>query len=124
MPWLGQAPLRHLVEKFGWRTVIGSLGIVSLVLAVLLFYIVPRRPRSAPNQPQHETPSTFAGVVAVIANPQSWACAGIGFGMASIMLAFAGLWAVPWLRDIYGYIDSTAATVASMLFLGWAIGAR
>ena len=120
---LGQAPLRHLVEKFGWRTVIGSLGIVSLALAVLLFYIVPRRPRSAPNQPQHETPSTFAGVVAVIANPQSWACAGIGFGMASIMLAFAGLWAVPWLRDIYGYIDSTAATVASMLFLGWAIGA-
>ena len=131
---LGQAPLRYAVEQFGWRTVIGSLGVVSVVLAVSLFYIVPRRPTSAHQpqgqpqvqpqvQPQHEAPSTIKGVLAVITNPQSWACAGIGFGMTAIMLAFAGLWAVPWLRDIYGYTDSSAAKISSMLFIGWALGA-
>ena len=123
---LGQAPLRYFVEQFGWRTVIGSLGVVALALAVSLFYVVPRRPRNAHNEPAlagGNSPSTFAGMVAVVANPQSWACAGIGFGMTAIMLAFAGLWAVPWLSTVYGYGDSTAAKIASMLFFGWAIGA-
>ncbi len=120
---LGQAPLRYAVEQFGWRTVIGSLGVVSVALAVSLFYIVPRRPLGAQNQPQPEAPSNIKGVLAVITNPQSWACAGIGFGMTAIMLAFAGLWAVPWLRDIHGYVDSNAAKISSMLFIGWALGA-
>ena len=124
---LSQAPLRYVVEQFGWRMVIGSLGVVSVALAVSLFYIVPRRPQSAQHppqhQPQHEAPSTAKGVFAVIANPQSWACAGIGFGMTGIMLAFAGLWAVPWLNSVFGYPMATAAGVSSMLFFGWAIGA-
>lgn len=120
---LSQAPLRYAVEEAGWRVVVGSLGVVSVALAVSLFYTVPRRPRAAHHQPQHEAPSTLKGVLAVIANPQSWACAGIGFGMTGIMLAFAGLWAVPWLNSVYGYPVPAAAGVSSLLFVGWAIGA-
>ncbi|MDD9874785.1 MAG: MFS transporter, partial [Gammaproteobacteria bacterium] len=51
------------------------------------------------------------------------ACAGIGFGMTAIMLAFAGLWAPKWLRDVYQYAEVQSGAVVSMLFLGWAIGA-
>jgi len=64
-----------------------------------------------------------ASFIAVLRNPQSWACAGIGFGMTAIMLAFAGLWAPKWLRDVYGYAEVQSGAVVSMLFLGWAIGA-
>ncbi|MGI9311362.1 MAG: MFS transporter, partial [bacterium] len=59
----------------------------------------------------------------VIANPQSWACAGIGFGMTAIMLAFAGLWAVPWLINVHAYPVAAAAGVVSTLFFGWALAA-
>ena len=43
--------------------------------------------------------------------------------MTAIMLAFAGLWAVPWLRDAHSYSTAAAAAVSSMLFFGWALGA-
>jgi len=39
------------------------------------------------------------------------------------MLAFAGLWAVPWLTDTRGLDHTTVASIASLMFLGWAIGA-
>ena len=118
---LGQAPLRFAVEQFGWRSTVGAMGVAALILAVLLFFIVPRRPRtSAPASAQN---NVFFGLKAVLVNPQSWVCAGIGFGMTAIMLAFAGLWAVPWLSSVFAYPVSTAAGVVSLLFLGWAIGA-
>lgn len=120
---LGQAPLRYAVEQFGWRAAVGAMGVAAAVLALLLFYIVPRRPRNEDGEPHSPRQSTLSGVIAVITNPQSWACAGIGFGMTAIMLAFAGLWAVPWLSSVYAYPVSGAAGVVSMLFFGWAIGA-
>ncbi len=119
---LGQAPLRYAVERFGWRAAMAAMGGVAIALAVMLFYIVPRRPKNRATGGSG-TSSGFGGLWAVLANPQSWACAGIGFGMTSIMLAFAGLWAVPWLIDVYDYPVATAAGVVSMLFFGWAIGA-
>jgi len=118
----GQAPLRYVIEQFGWRTVTHVIGVAAVGLAVLLFYIVPRRPQSA-HGGAGETHQTFGGMAAVLRNPQSWACAGIGFGMTAIMLAFAGLWAPKWLRDVYQYAEVQSGAVVSMLFLGWAIGA-
>lgn len=119
---LGQAPLRYAVEQVGWRAAVGAMGVAAAVLALLLFYVVPRRPRNG--EPHDTQPTRFSsGVIAVVANPQSWACAGIGFGMTAIMLAFAGLWAVPWLNSVYAYPISAAAWVVSLLFFGWALGA-
>jgi len=120
----GQAPLRFVIEMFGWRQVTHVIGAVAVALAVLLFCIVPRRPRDKiPAAGGGEKHPVFKGVIAVLRNPQSWACAGIGFGMTAIMLAFAGLWAPKWLRDVYGYAEVQSGAVVSMLFLGWAIGA-
>jgi len=121
---LGQAPLRHLVEAAGWRATVGAMAAAAVVMAVAVFYIVPRRPqKAAPPAPPPARPGAFTGVATVAANPQTWACAGIGFGMTATMLAFAGLWAVPWLSDVYAYPVAQAAGVASLLFVGWAVGA-
>ena len=120
---LGQAPLRHAVEGFGWRAAVLVMGAAALLLALLVWYVVPPR-RGAEDAPQSGTPSgVLAGTIAVAANPQTWACAGTGFGMTAIMLAFSGLWAVPWLRDVHDYSTPAAAAVASLLFFGWALGA-
>ena len=124
---LGQAPLRHAVEGFGWRAAVLVMGAAALLLALLVWYVVPPRrgadaaPQSAPPGSAHG--SVLAGTIAVAANPQTWACAGAGFGMTAIMLAFSGLWAVPWLRDVHDYSTPAAAAVASLLFFGWALGA-
>ncbi len=115
----GQAPLRQMVESLGWRGTILVLALVALVIAVLLFWLVPLR---SSEQKQHRTQhGILKGLKAVTINPQTWVCSIIGFGMASTMLAFGGLWGVPWLNNVHGYTTTEAAAVTSMLFVGWAI---
>jgi len=117
----GQAPLRMLVETLGWRHSMLSLGAAGAVLGILLFLVVPERPRELARSSGRRHP--LAGLKDVAANPQSWLCAAIGFGPTSTLLGFAGLWAVPWLSTVRGHSVSEAAGIASAVFLGWAVGA-
>ena len=115
----GQAPLRQMVESLGWRGTVLVLALVALVIAILLFWLVPLR---SSEQKQHSTQRGITrGLKAVTTNLQTWICSIIGFGMASTMLAFGGLWGVPWLNNVHGYTTTEAAAVTSMLFVGWAI---
>jgi MFS family permease len=115
----GQAPLRQMVESIGWRGTILVLALVALALALLLFYLVPLR--SSEQKQQGPGPGILKGLHAVTTNPQTWICSIIGFGMAATMLAFGGLWGVPWLVSVQGYTTTEAAAVTSMIFVGWAI---
>ena len=115
----GQAPLRQMVESIGWRGTIHVLALVALVLALLLFFLVPLR--SSEQKRHGPGPGILKGLQAVTTNPQTWICSIIGFGMAATMLAFGGLWGVPWLVSVQGYTTTEAAAVTSMIFVGWAI---
>ncbi len=120
---LGQAPLGVAVEIVGWRNTMTGLGVFAAFLSVLLYFIIPRRPRIEEAKSHGIAHTPAKGVGQVIRNIQSWYCAAIGFGMSSIMLGFVGLWAVPWLSTVQGFERAQAAGIASMLFLGWAFGA-
>jgi MFS family permease len=115
----GQAPLRELVEGLGWRGTMHFLAAVALLIGILVYVLVPKRSRE---QREHgPQPGVFDGLRAVTSNPQTWVCSLIGFGMASTMLAFGGLWGVPWLASVHGYTTTEAAGITSMIFVGWAI---
>lgn len=123
---IGQAPLRLAVDKLGWRGTMTGLSLVAIVLAVLVWFIVPRRPRRDPvPKPDGNTKTARSRneFGSVLTNPQSWYCNAIGFGLSSIMLGFVGLWGVPWLTTVHGMPGQQAAAVTSFLFLGWAVGA-
>ena len=114
----GQAPLRHLVEGLGWRETMYLLALVALVLAVLIFVLVPQRSRE---QKKTSVKSNIMdGLKRVSTNFQTWVCALIGFGMAATMLGFGGLWGVPWLSNVRGFSTVQAAGITSMVFVGWA----
>jgi len=115
----GQAPLRQVVEGVGWRGTVNVLALVALVLALLLFFLVPQR--SSEQKQRSARSGILKGLRAVTINPQTWVCSVIGFGMAATMLAFGGLWGVPWLTDVHGYTTTEAAGITSMIFVGWAI---
>ena len=59
----------------------------------------------------------------VLANPATWPGFFVNVGIGGSYLAFAGLWAVPFLVDVYGMSRVTAAEHASLLLLGVAFGA-
>jgi len=114
----GQAPLRHLVEGMGWRGTMYLLAVVAVILAVLVFTLVPQR--SSEQKRIGNKASILGGLKTVATNFQTWVCALIGFGMAASMLGFGGLWGVPWLNSVKGYSTIEAAGITSMIFVGWA----
>jgi MFS family permease len=47
----------------------------------------------------------------------------LGLALATTLLAFAGLWAVPFFTVAHNLDRGAAAILASLLFIGWGIGA-
>jgi MFS family permease len=117
---LGQAPLALLVAAFGWRFSLGALALVGASLALAIYLVVPDAAKAEVRQVR---PRLTDGLRIAAANLQTWLNTLFGLAMTGTMLAFAGLWAVPWLESAHGYSRATAASLASAMFLGWGIGA-
>ena len=62
-------------------------------------------------------------LASVLANPATWPGFFVNAGIAGSYLAFAGLWAVPWLEQTHALSRVAAAEHTSTLLLGVALGA-
>lgn len=116
----GQAPLAELVQAFGWRDILLAAALFIAVLAVLIWFVLPSAPRA--REPKSTT-APLSSLMAVLKRRQSWIVSVFGAMMTAPMLAFAGLWAVPFLIMRYGIERPDAAFTASFVFIGWGIGA-
>lgn len=114
----GQAPLAALVDRLGWRGALAALGAVGIVLAIGLYAMLRDKPAAAGPRPR-----LGQSLRAVIGLRDTWSCAIYGFAMTGPMLAFAGLWAVPFLATAYDFPRTTAAGLTSLIFAGWGVGA-
>ena len=118
--FVGQAPLSLAVATFGWRSCNLSLGIAGLFLAVLLLFTV-RDPKE--DQESEDNFSIWLGLKNVCANKQTWLATLAAAGLTSALLAFGGLWGVPYLMKARAIDKPDAASFISIIFVGWAIGA-
>lgn len=123
----GQFPLSLAVEGFGWRTtLVATAGLAGLMS--VMFWLVVRdfppgdRPMAAPARTAGGM-SMLRLTVGVARRPQTWLAAAVGLAFTGPMLAFAGLWAVPFLVSAHGLSRAEAAGQASLLFIGWAVAA-
>ncbi|MDX1433275.1 MAG: MFS transporter [Gammaproteobacteria bacterium] len=115
---VGQAPVRLVVEALGWRdTLLGAVA-AGLVLAGLLWLTVRDRVRGAGG-----IGAMIEGLRVVGANRQTWLVAAAGLGATGPLLAYAGLWGVPYLEVAYGIERSAAGAITSLTFLGFGVGA-
>jgi sugar phosphate permease len=122
------APLRLLVDAFGWRAVMVVVGGLTGLLALLIWGVVRDDPRergytSFMDEPHALAPqrSMLGGVRTVLREPNVWLIFFICGGVAGPTLTFAGLWGVPFLSTHYGLPTATAAIITSLLLLSWAI---
>lgn len=115
----GQAPLGALVAIVGWRATSFGAAVFGVVLAIALALVVRSRP---PQQQTHTQASTGSRLRGVVANPQSWLLALYGAGTTGPILAFGGLWGVPYLMAKHGIDRTYAATLTTTLLIGWGIG--
>ena len=123
------APLAWVVTQTSWRNVFLGLAVLSLALAALTWWKVRDRPQDQGFAPVATAP--VASVVAahwtqalrqVLANPATWPGFFVNAGIGGSYLAFAGLWAVPYLVEVHGMTRVTAAQHGSLLLLGVAFG--
>jgi MFS family permease len=114
---MGQGPLSLVVDTQGWRAAMWSLAITGIVLGLLI--LITLRDRSSSHGGWIDTGK---GIRIAIKNPQTWLCALFGMAMVGPLVAFAGLWAVPYLMQVHGMGRTAAASLASVMFLGWAVG--
>ncbi len=120
----GQAPLAAVVEAVGWRSALAGAGVFALLLAAVIWAVVRDRPADEPAaRRQVDARSVLGDLRRVVANPQNWFIAFYGGLMTGPMLAYAGLWGVPHLMQVYGLERPAAAGSASLMMLGWAFGA-
>ena len=113
----GQAPLGIAVEHLSWRGAVGLLAVLGVILTVVAWIAI--RDRAGPSV----SGSPMAGLRLVAANRETWLCAVFGLAMTAPMLAFGGLWAVPFIMTTHGLERAGAGSLASLLFLGWGLGA-
>ncbi|OED44239.1 hypothetical protein AB833_01915 [Chromatiales bacterium (ex Bugula neritina AB1)] len=115
---LGQAPLALGIEYFGWRSSLYGLGMFGIALAAGLWATVQPRVRdTVVAVPLRQSLKVAAG------NPQTWWLALVGMSLTGPVLAFAGLWGVPWFAAVRGVPRSEAAPLLSLVFVGWLLGA-
>jgi len=123
------APLAWIVTQTSWRTVFVALAGLSAALGIATWMRVRDRPEALGFPPVHAAPAGPAATVhwtralgAVLGNGRTWPGFFVNVGIGGSYLAFAGLWAVPFLADTYGMSRVAAAQHASLLLLGVAFG--
>lgn len=125
---LAAAPLALVVSLAGWRTAFGGVAALSLALAWLCLAVVRDRPEDAgfsPPLPRGPAPrlDVAQGYRTVWGNWRTWPMFVVFFCHYGTLISFSGLWAVPWMRDVYGLSAKEASQLVSLVGIGVVFGA-
>ena len=130
---LGAAPFAWVLQFTTWRIVFIVLGGGSLANAVLTWLLVRNHPGEAGLPSLRELDGHaahrpheghwFDGLKTVLKNRYTWPIFWMNLGIGGSFIAFAGLWAVPFLQDVYGMNRVAATEHTSLMLAGFAVGA-
>ncbi|MFT8808806.1 MFS transporter [Gluconobacter sp.] len=124
----GSKPTRILIDPHGsfhipWQSVWLGFGVIGLLLAVAVFFVMPR---DTGDSSQHHGDMSVANLVRpfkiIFSNPQSW-IAGLAGGLLFVPTTIGALgWGALMLSKGEHTTMGFAATDVSMVPIGWVIG--
>ena len=130
--WLSAStPLALVTRSFGWRTGFIAIGMITVVLSVLTWFFLVDTPKKKGYPEINVRPAItgtqkkiglWAGIGLVFSTPRFWPLAIWCFCNGSILFSFNGLWAGPYLRDIYGLSKPAIGNILSMVAVGMVVG--
>ena len=122
-------PLRYAVESFGWRPVMASSAVLTAILCIVTWLRVRDDPveRGYLSHFQgahqaHDATPVLLGLAEVLSYRNIWILTAVPIGFTGAVLTFAGLWGVPFLRQVHGLDPKAAAAITSILLISWALG--
>lgn len=123
------APMALLSGWLGWRFAFVSVGALTAMLAVLVWWVVRDRPAALgwPAPAEHrlqpaEIIPLADGVKRVLTRPAFWPLAIWFFFTYGIFISFGGLWGGPYFTQIHGLTRNEASRILSMLAVGMILG--
>jgi len=134
--WLSAStPLALLTLWVGWRMAFIIIGIGTLILAILSWFIIRDRPQDMglPSPAEREPSKSksvaggnriglLEGMRVVLSQPYFWPLAVWFFFNAGAMFGFGGLWGGPFMMEVYGLNKAEAANILMMVAVGMIIG--
>jgi MFS family permease len=103
-----------------WNTFWLVMGVIGLVIATLLFRLLPER--TQPARSSDRLKATVGAMMTVFRNPQSILC-GVIAGLLFIPTTiFDMVWGVRYLQDAHGFEFGDAVMRSATVPLGWIIG--
>lgn len=123
-------PLRLLVDVFSWQSVILATAVFTFALCAAIWVFVRDDPHekgyadlTTPlNKPgQGSRQAVLTGVLEVFKYRNTWLLFIIPGGVVGPLLAFSGLWGVPYLTTHYNLPTSQASVLTSTLLVAWAV---
>ncbi|MBJ7450364.1 MAG: MFS transporter [Parachlamydiales bacterium] len=112
----GGGPVSYMREILGYQTVVKIFAVAGLVLALVTYLIVP-------NVKSKIEDSVLSNVKEVLSNKKViWFCLFAGL-MVGPLEGFADVWGTVFLKQVYGFDGTLAASLPSLIFIGMCFGA-
>lgn len=113
-------PLAFAATELGWRNVFVTVGIASLILGTLAWFLMRNKKNMGGGKIDRTV--VITGFVTVFKNRLTWPPVLTNFGSFGSYFTFAGLWAMPYLMQVHNYTRNIAATHLSLIYAGFALG--
>ncbi|PLX72813.1 MAG: MFS transporter [Desulfuromonas sp.] len=105
-------PVEAALQITDWRGVFLFIAGLTLVAAIVIFFVVPERNSSQPGEPFNDQ---LRGIGTVLRSRYFWRIAPWAFTAQAAYLSIYGLWSGPWLRDVAGFErDAVANTLLAI----------
>ncbi|MBK1718731.1 MFS transporter [Thiocystis violacea] len=129
---LATGPLALVLHATSWRNVFVGMGLLSVLIAILSAILVRSRPQDAglpsvqemdglePHPPRDR--HWLLDLRGVLTTRAVWPSFFVMFGVTGSLLAFAGLWGVPLMRDAFGLDRTQASLYTTLALAGFALG--
>ncbi|MBS0623409.1 MAG: MFS transporter [Verrucomicrobia bacterium] len=112
----GGGPVDYMREALGYQTVVQLFALLGVLLAGITYWIVPDTTTSSQG-------SVLSDIKEVLTQKRViWCCIFAGL-MVGPLEGFADVWGTAFLKQVYGYEGTLAASLPSMVFIGMCFGA-
>lgn len=124
----GEGPFAAMVEKLGWQHSLLIISIIGLAISALIFIGIKdhplclKEPKNCQQILSEQQDSLWGILKEVLACRQTWLTALYAGLMVAPIIAFAELWAVPFLETAYHLSAVTAADINTAIFIGIGVG--
>ncbi|WP_162619448.1 MFS transporter [Salinicola peritrichatus] len=114
-------PTEAVLAALSWRWLFAALAIGIAVLAVVMLLAVPRHPHES-REKETAWQDQIDGMLGVVRSRPFRVVAPLSFVTQGMWIAYQGLWAGEWLRQVAGRSDTQAAAVLTGMALSIVVG--